>query len=259
MDWVDRDWALLYGILLGDGCIGKYRRGGRKNSYMHVIAITCNYYDDWPFVNNVVLPLLKKLTGRDIKPRKFNRRGSLIINFSDEELFIKLRGIGFPCGKKGPNVIIPRIFYEKNLMKYVIQGFFATDGSLVLTNNCKLVYPRIEAKTIHKDLMKQIYNFLIEIGIVGHFYTYKHIKQDLRWDVIQQQYRFQFNGIPNLKLFRDRIGFVNPKQELRYKLFLEYRKDYEGGVKISYDEFKKCLQRELNPRSPPHESGAFNH
>ncbi|NCN98745.1 hypothetical protein COU62_00095 [Candidatus Pacearchaeota archaeon CG10_big_fil_rev_8_21_14_0_10_35_219] len=58
-----------------------------------------------------------------------------VFNFTDYRLFDLIHPYGFPIGKKGRKVTIPDYFYETGLIRYIIQGFFATDGSLVLTKN----------------------------------------------------------------------------------------------------------------------------
>ena len=60
---------LLYGILLGDGCLSQV-----GNKY-HFISITGHAIDDRIFFKNV-LTLLKEITGRDYPIKK--RRGNTI-------------------------------------------------------------------------------------------------------------------------------------------------------------------------------------
>lgn len=95
-------------------------------------------------------------------------------------------------------------------MKYLILGFFATDGSLVLTDNNGTLYPRVEANGIAKELIKEINTFLNSKGINYKFYEAK--RKFHHWQNCQQQYRLQINGKENLRKFIKEIGFVNPKQ-----------------------------------------------
>ncbi|HIJ11134.1 TPA: hypothetical protein HA278_03705 [Candidatus Woesearchaeota archaeon] len=227
---IDKYLALLYGILLGDGSIGMYKCKGYQNKFNYNITITCNLLDDWPFINEIVLPLLKRLTSRDIRPRDKSHNNTIRINFCNKNLFFFLRELDFPVGKKADKPYIPKIFYDKDLVKYVVQGFFATDGSLVLTKNPNKYYPRIESKTTHKILMKQIKDYLNELGMNGYFYDYKFKKVDTRWKTVRKQYRFQFNGKKNLILFSKLIGFVNPKQREKFERFLNYSREYDKLV-----------------------------
>lgn len=228
---MDKDFALLYGIMLGDGCIGKYKRKDRENGFYYNVCITCNANDDWPFINSVVLPLLKRFTGRDIKPRKANPGKNVIqLNFSDKGLFSKLDKTGFPVGKKGTKITIPNIFYKRKLIKYLLQGFFATDGSFFLIKNPNKYYPRLEIQVISKDLLKEFYIYLNNLGIKTHFYMSKSNKPK-KWKNEFQRYRIQINGKKNLILFRNKVGFVNPKQENKFKNFIKYDLLYNKTIK----------------------------
>ena len=153
----------------------------------------------------------------------------------DKKLFELIHSYDFPIGKKGQKLLIPRFFYEKGLVKYAVQGFMATDGSLVLTKNPNKFYPRIESVVIHKNFLKQVYDYLISIGLNGAYYLAKS-KPDPRWKICQDKYRFQFNGKNNLLLFEKLIGFINPKHKKKFDYFIKYDKYYDysiGGKPIS--------------------------
>ena len=217
---MDKNWALLYGIMLGDGCLSECKKH-------RFVVITCNIHDDKPFFERVVIPLLTKLRNRQVVYKVKEKYGAIEINFSDKMLFHKISSLGFPVGKKGPSLKIPSLFLENGkVMKYIIAGFFATDGSLVLTKNPNKFYPRLEAKAIHKTLILQIRNYLTSLRLKGHFYRCKS-RPDPRWKVTQKQYKFQFNGKRNLILFNDLIGFVNPKHKQRFLNFLAYSREYD--------------------------------
>src|SRR3989338_292175 len=145
----NKDWALLYGIMLGDGClscsIGQYSYG---------IEIVGSYEHDQPFFAQIVVPAINKFRSRHIRILKYPQTGSIKIKIKDKKLFTKFKVAGFPIGKKGLSLSLPRTFLEsKNLLRYIIQGLFATDGSLVLTKNPNKYYPRIEFTSISKRLM----------------------------------------------------------------------------------------------------------
>jgi len=221
----DERFALFYGIMLGDGCLSLV------NNKKKFISITCSLDDDLPFFQKVVSILLREFRGKEtnIKFRKACR--AIDFNFTDKKLFDLIHFKGFPIGKKGPNLIIPDFFYEKCLLKYIVQGFFATDGSLVLTKNPNKFYPRIEGNGISKNLIFQISDYLREIGMKGKFYEAKGKKSNFDKGFSQKQYRFQFNGKENLLLFNEKIGFVNPKHTLKFNNFLRYDKEYDDNIK----------------------------
>ncbi|MEK6842012.1 MAG: LAGLIDADG family homing endonuclease [Nanoarchaeota archaeon] len=221
---VDEDLALLYGIMLGDGCLSLV--SGKKK----FVTITGSSRDDLPFFVEVVSPLLKKFRGKETKIKFRKDCDAIEFNFTDKNLFDFLHSLGFPIGKKGDKLFIPRVFYDENLVEHVINGFFATDGSLVLTRNPNKYYPRLEAHVISKTLLFEIYSYLLSIGMNGGFYLNKS-KPDPRWRTSQDKYRFQFNGKENLIKFRKAIGFVNPKYEEKFNNFINYSDEYDLRIK----------------------------
>ncbi len=216
-----KDLAVLYGILLGDGCLSLV------NNTKKFIAITGGI-NDLDFFKNIVSPLLLKFRGKETKIKFRKDCRAIEFNFTDKGLFDLISSYGFPIGKKGPNITVPNHFLNKNLMKYIVQGFFATDGSIVLTKNPNKLYPRLELHTISTKLIEQTYEYLLSIGLNGHFYKCKRFCRDPRWKVVQDQYRFQFNGLKNLQLFDKLIGFINPKHKRRFVDFIKYSHDYGG-------------------------------
>lgn len=216
---IDKHFSLFYGIMLGDGCLSQT---GRHK----FIAVTLSLKDDPPFLNKVILPLLFKFTGRKISTRIRKNDGAIGVNFSDKNLFEFLSQTGFPVGKKG-SVKIPAIFYRKKLLKQICQGLFATDGSLVLTNNNGTLYPRVEICSISNPLMTQVSDYLNSKEIKCNFYLAKRRKPG-KW-ARKPQYRLQINGKRNLDKFITKIGFVNPKQIEKLKRYMAM-KGFEPSV-----------------------------
>lgn len=206
---INRNFATFYGIMLGDGCLSLI------NKKKKFISIASCIHDDLPFVEKVILPILKKLRGKETNLKFRPNIGTIELNFTDYKLFDFISSIEFPIGKKGKDIKIPKIFYEQNLIKYILRGYFATDGSLVLTNNNGILYPRIEASSISKELLKQVNDFLNNLGIKCAIYKRK--KKEWRWS---PQYRIQSNGRKNLKLFVKKIDFINPKHKEKLKKYL---------------------------------------
>ena len=180
--------ALIYGILLGDGCLSKV---GTTHYFISVVG---GIKDDFEFLNEVVVPNLESLTNKKIKIRKRIKQRKLEILFTDRKLFEALNGIGFPIGKKGTKLKIPSFFNNKSF-KHIIKGYFATDGSLVITNNNGIIYPRIEFSGISRQLLSQVLQHLTEKGMSGHLYTSK-IYPNKKWNTL---FRLQFNGKGNMK------------------------------------------------------------
>jgi len=209
--------ALIYGVLLGDGCLSKV---GKKHYFIHVCG---SIKDDYRFFKKVVAPILEHFTNKKIRIKKRIKQRMLQILFSDKKLFKFLNNIGFPVGKKGTQLKIPKYFDTKYL-KYIIQGYFATDGSLVITNNNGIAYPRIEFSSISKPLLLQVLNHLRNIGMNGNCYISK-IYTNKRYCT---SYRIQFNGKDNLEKFIEMIGFVNPKHPEKYK---KWKNNAAGGIR----------------------------
>ncbi len=199
--------ALLYGILLGDGCLSKV---GNKHYF---ISIAGNSVENKLFFDYVG-KLLERLSGRVYKI-KLGRGNSMQFNFTNKRMFHLLKSFGFPVGKKGTRLEIPIIFGQSAL-KCIARGYFATDGSLVLTNNNGLLYPRIEFASISKKLLFQILRYLKTVGMSGRVYVSKKYNDDPTRCTL---YRIQCNGKTNLETFRNKLGFVNPKHEAKYQGF----------------------------------------
>lgn len=202
---LNKNFAILYGIMLGDGCLCFTSRKKK------VVFIAGSLKDDVPFFENVIKPIIYGLINKDIPIRYKPKTGSIQLNFVKNSLFDFIYSFGYPTGKKGDKLFIPKIFYQKNLVKYLIKGFFATDGSLVLTNNNETLYPRIEANGIAKKLIEEISNYLNSLGIKCNLYLAKR-RIPTGYPHRQEQYRLQINGKENLKKFIKKIGFINPKQ-----------------------------------------------
>ena len=241
----DKRIALLFGILLGDGCLSCYSCKDRKNK-RKTIVITGHKKDDREFFEKILVPLLKSLTNSSIKIKERKIKQVIEIHVSDKLFFTKISSLGFPIGKKGASLKIPKIFYDKDLVMEITRGFFATDGSLVITKNPNKYYPRVEGNGISKNLIGQIFNYLIKVGMKGYLYEAKRKTINPKWNVIQKQYRFQFNGLNNLLLFNNLIGFINPKHNKRYVKFLKYSEKYDKAIfKISSKQ-QKSIGEKIN-------------
>lgn len=237
----EEKFALLCGIIMGDGCLSLVN--GKKK----FIAITGSSIDDISFFQEIVSPLLVYFREKNTNLKFRKDCNAIEFNFIDAELFDLISSSGFPVGKKGANLKIPKLFYEKNLLKHVVQGFFATDGSFVLTKNPNKYYPRIESRTIHKQLIKEIHDYLQSLGMSGNHYFCKS-RPDPRWNVVQDQYRFQFNGKKNLLLFEKEIGFVNLKHHKKFLDFMNYDREYNQSIKGVPSSNHKPIREPINLR-----------
>lgn len=207
---IDADFATLYGVLLGDGCLSD----GKRHYIIHIAGAL----DDAAFYREIVLPIIHRKIGRrkQYKYRTYKDNHTwLEIRFCDKNLFYDLNEHGFPVGEKGQRIFIPDEL--KIHMQQVISGVFATDGSLVLTNNNGTIYPRLELKMKAKYLLEQILVYLRSLGLTAVLYTCnnKHNPDPII-------YKIQSNGVANMAKFQEKIGFLNPKQQSRYDWMNEY-------------------------------------
>jgi len=191
-----REFAELYGVMLGDGCLSAYGNGKQA------VVVTGSIYDDRPFFDSVVLPRMCRLRGKNINYRLKPKQGSVEINFVDGSVFGIFTRLGFPVGLKG-EIRIPSVLIREPLGKHVVSGLFATDGSFVVTNNNGTMYPRVEFRSASVTLLKQIRQVLRRCGMHGGLYP--------------KYTRLQYNGKRNLSTFASRIGFLNPKHRDKYK------------------------------------------
>ena len=239
----DQKIALLFGIIAGDGCLSKYTP--KKGGMCHAITITGSLSDDLPFFEEVVHPLLRHFRGKDTNIRFRKDCRAIEFNFTDKRLFNLIHSYGFPIGKKGQELSIPKVFYDKGLVRYVIQGFMATDGSLVLTKNPNKFYPRVESVVIHKDFLRQVYDYLLSIGLEGAYYLAKS-KPNPKWVNPKDKYRFQFNGKKNLLLFEELVSFINPKHKKKFERFLLYDNEYKIFTKNIAPKNVQFIVKDVN-------------
>ncbi|MBC8494600.1 hypothetical protein H8D36_00435 [archaeon] len=209
---LNKQFATFYGIVLGDGCLSKVGKH-------HFISISGHKKDDYAFFVKIN-PIINNIRNKETNFRMRRKYGKIEFNFCDKKLFEKLASISFPVGKKVTQLIINYKF--NNFKRFVIKGLFATDGSLVLTNNNGTLYPRLEISSISKGLLEQVSAYLKLKGIKSKVYISK--KYQNNWNTL---FRLQSNGQTNLLLFRRKIGFLNPKHEDR---FHQYKKSVGGGI-----------------------------
>ena len=209
---LNKKFATFYGILLGDGCLSRCGKG-------YFISIVGHKKDDLSFFIKIK-PLIKSVRGKQTPFRIREKYGKVEYNFSDKNLFQNFTNLEFPVGKKGTNLKISKSL--KQYQKEVIKGIFSTDGSLVITNNNGTIYPRLEISGISRVLLEQIKEYYDSIGIKSHIYISK--KYTNTWNAL---YRLQSNGKKNLFLFKEKIGFLNPKHEEKFR---KYEKTAGGGT-----------------------------
>lgn len=201
-------WALLYGILAGDGCLSR-----SCNKYF--ISIACNLKEDIIFFDDIVIPLLNDLRSKETRYKLFPKYNKIEINFSDKLFFNEIRKLGFPIGKKiNQNLILPKNL--ENSFTYFIAGLVATDGSIWFRyKNYKKSYPIIGIKNKCKSLIYQVYNYLDLSGLNPKLREVKY-KNNPK----SGEYEIAIYGHKNINKFNKVVGFINPKHETKYESYL---------------------------------------
>jgi len=197
------DFAELIGILLGDGSIGIYGK-------QHRVQVTSDIKEKAYSMH--IISLMKRLF--DVNPlyrvRKNKDAGEVFV-FSKEFLLF-LMETGMRLAPKWGRAEIPPPFLSDELDRHVLRGYFDTDGSVVITNNNGIIYPRLEAKISPSPMQKQ----LIEILKRNKF----RVKIQ---EIGKGKIRFRLNGIHQLKEWYDKVGFSNPRYLKRANLFLNQK------------------------------------
>ena len=178
--------AEFIGIMLGDGYFVDDR-----------LKVSLNSIDDSNYIEYV-----KKLMVNlfDTKPiLKFRK------NESTADLFIFKRKVirsliskGLVKSPKWDRAVIPKSFLKFDLA--VLRGYFDTDGSVVITNNNGVIYPRLEMKICPSPMQKQFINVLKKYNFRFGVYN-----------IGKGKVRVQLNGKEQLKKWINLIGFSNKK------------------------------------------------
>lgn len=184
--------AEFVGILLGDGCI--------SNTYQNRIQITLNKNELG--YSKYVEKLIEEIFYIKPKIRFRKNENALDIQIFDKNLVnFLIEKIGLVASPKWGRAKIPKLFLGNKLEKYVLRGYFDTDGSVVITNNNGTKYPRLEMKVCPSPMRDSFISILKRNGF--HFGAYK---------IDNNRTRIQLNGRIQLKKWLDEIGIMNPNQ-----------------------------------------------
>jgi len=177
---LNKSLAELIGIIIGDGCVCKY-----KNQYL--VEIVGHPLDDlkyFVYIQNKISELLNKKVNY-----KQRGRGLRLRIYSKNFVSFLINRLGFPYGKgKSLIVQIPRkIISNKDLAISCLRGIVDTDGSFFFCKKSHtLRYPVIEVGTCSENLAFQISSLLEKNGFkfglrkVGYFFKWQ--KTDLEMD-----------------------------------------------------------------------------
>jgi hypothetical protein len=230
---INEGFCELYGILIGDGCLSKYRSQGK---WHHVIRIDGNLKTDqhyYIYMKN----LIKNVLGRDVKIKQREKYSLIYFMFHNKEfLYYMNRNFDFPIGKKGEIKIHESIARDKKLIKETLRGIFDTDGCIYFTKNNRgdeRYYPIIEIVTYSKALINQLYQTLTELGLVvkiGH--NGNSVKLNGKTQVEKWMAEIGSNNLDKRSKFEfwKKFGYCPKIEELSLKQRLERMKGDEPAA-----------------------------
>jgi len=197
----NKELAEFVGIMLGDGYIN-YPKQPR-------IKITLNSITDKDYLI-FVKNLLSNIFQVNIieKQRKKQNAADLFI-FNRNTIRLIINKIQLIPSPKWNRAIIPSWIFERGLEKYVIRGYFDTDGCVVITDNNGIRYPRLEMKVSPSPMQEQFQTILRK-------YNFKFGTHNIG----KGKVRIQLNGKKELKKWNELIGFSNPKHQVKFNSFL---------------------------------------
>jgi hypothetical protein len=193
--------AEFVGIMLGDGYIS-YPKNQR-------IKISFNSLTDKDYFDYVNKLLIELFNAKTIKEHRKTENTSNLYLFQRQIIRFIINEVGLNPSPKWNKAIIPYWIIENKLELRVLRGYFDTDGSVVITNNNGVVYPRLEMKICPSPMQKQFVQILKRHGFVFGVY-----------DIGKGKIRVQLNGKKELRKWYDLVGFSNPKHAKKALVFL---------------------------------------
>jgi len=196
----DSKLAEFIGILLGDGSVSIYKcRNGNKIKLQHRVQITLNSKNK-KYIQYISV-LIEHLF--DIKPivkfRK-NENACDILIFRKSIIDFLISKVGLKLSPKWNRAVIPELFLTKDLEKYVLRGYFDTDGSVVITNNNGTIYPRLEMKICPSPMRKSFIDILRRLNFRFGIYN-----------IDNNRTRIQINGKEQLIKWVNDVRIKNPE------------------------------------------------
>ncbi|HVA83260.1 MAG TPA: LAGLIDADG family homing endonuclease [Candidatus Aquilonibacter sp.] len=188
----------LIGAIIGDGNL--YEKGSW-------VEITGNAREDLDYFNKLAKIIKKEL---NYSAHIFFRPDSIKLRVYKKEFIEYLKTLDIPTGRgKSLHVLIPsRICKKWELANACIRGIYDTDGSVTFDKRkiYVLPYPRVVLHINNVKLMEQISGLLSSRCGFRPLISYKESSLYL-------------NGLNQVKLFLNEIGFSNDKHLIRINRF----------------------------------------
>jgi len=196
--------AEFVGILLGDGSINVYN----KNLPYYRLKISLNSAKDKlysEYISKLILLLFNEKPF--IKKRK--NENTLDVLIFKRNIINSLLKLGLEKSPKWNRAIIPAQFLDAKLSKYVLRGYFDTDGCIAITNNNGITYPRIEMKICPSPMQNQFIEILSSLKFKFGSYN-----------IGKGKVRIQINGKEQLRKWYYEVGSNNPRNLNKIKTFI---------------------------------------
>ncbi len=201
--------AEYLGIVVGDGYVGTInnRKTGKTSC---VIEISGNMKNDLEYHEKHIIPLYKKLFNLDANVLKRTKDSTIKIVVYSKDIVGFINGLGIKSPKH--HIEIPScILNYKDFWTDFIRGLFDTDGSISLKRRYRNYhyYPVISLGQRSRRLVEQVVEILQELGFKMNFQYDKKVFD--KRGFVSKGSRLFINGLENLELWMDVIGFNNPK------------------------------------------------
>lgn len=226
---INNELAKLIGILLGDGSLSKYKN--KNGTYHHRVQIT--FHSEQLHYILHVSGLCQRVLGFTGSIRKRKDQNATDIRILRKHILNRLLELGMVLSPKWDRAIIPEEFMNKKLGKYVLRGYFDSDGSVVLAHNNGILYPRLEMK-ISPSPMQQQFRKLLDM------YNFKYGWQEIG----KGKVRVQMNGLAALAKWKKNIGFSNKYYSDRYQKIVDYTKKYQPKNYARFFQNKERIAEE---------------
>lgn len=205
---INKNFYEFYGIMLGDGCISKFKKKG-NNSFTYTIHISGHKLLDYSYHKDYIKPLIKNVFDKNCYIYRYRKNNSMYLRVISKEIALKLHDYGFPFGKKGQKIKLTDELYnlgwEKK--KNIIKGVFDTDGCISAKKHEKFKYPYIIISLSSVKLLKQIHKILRERGYPFDIRDRKGIRAS----------EIRMRGNKNLIKWMNDVGSNNPRHIIKYE------------------------------------------
>ncbi len=193
------DFLEFFGVLMGDGCIVKFKKPPSDSDYLRIF-ISGNSKRDSTYMKNYLNLILKKFQvyAYFYQDKHTNTITAVINHKKFAEYLVSL---GFPTGKKG-QIEIPSWIMALSLEKkfHLIRGLFDTDGCISARKSEEYRRPLVLISSESIPLRKQLKTILREAGLPAY---------DSSGNV-------GVDGISSTKKWFELIGSNNPRNLDRY-------------------------------------------